>query len=263
MLHENIVLTEIVGHQISLDPRGRVLDMKKRRTSANVCTMRGRIRFQTEDAVFFSDPAHPILLPEGGSYRNECLEEAQSYLFTFHAAQPLTLENLPLPSAHFFSDIYNALEDACTGDEMLARLRNFEIFYRMLYGIAAVRRENADSPVEAAVREMNLRFADPALTVRDVARGLYLSESCLRRHFLDRLGVTPYRYLIGLRMRKAALLLAEGLPVSAVARTVGYSDVYQFSRGYKRYSGRVPSSEKDTDAARSQPGASSAEAKKE
>ena len=46
---------------------------------------------------------------------------------------------------------------------------------------------------------------------------------------------SPREYLAALRMNKAAELLCEGFGVSVVAASVGYPDVFSFSRAFKNY----------------------------
>ena len=51
---------------------------------------------------------------------------------------------------------------------------------------------------------------------------------------------TPFRLLMDLRMKKAYEMLLEKRPIKEIASSVGYSDIYQFSRAYKRYFGYAP-----------------------
>ena len=59
--------------------------------------------------------------------------------------------------------------------------------------------------------------------------------------FAKELNTSPFRHLTKLRMEKASLLIFEKRPLKEVAESVGYSDVFQFSRAYKRYFGYPPS----------------------
>ena len=79
------------------------------------------------------------------------------------------------------------------------------------------------------------------LTVREVARRCSISEVYLRKLFARELGMSPSRKLTELRMQRAQLLIAEKRPLKEISEGVGYSDVFQFSRAYKRYFGYPPS----------------------
>jgi len=75
----------------------------------------------------------------------------------------------------------------------------------------------------------------------DIAKACKLDPSYLCRLFRRFAGTTPYRYLLGVKMRHAAQILrSERIPVNQLARRLGYDDPYQFSRVFKRIHGLSP-----------------------
>jgi AraC-like DNA-binding protein len=95
--------------------------------------------------------------------------------------------------------------------------------------------------VVAAVESLlghNLRA--PA-TMAEVAASLFVTERTLRRQLAEAGdGFTAIRDRV--RERRATFLLREStLPVSAIAREVGFSDGREFRRAYRRWTGRTPS----------------------
>ena len=93
--------------------------------------------------------------------------------------------------------------------------------------------------VEAALwLEANL--AEP-VGLEDVARHAGSSPFHFLRVFKKAIGVTPHQYLLRLRLREAARLLAEGsMPVTQVALEVGFQDLSNFVRTFKRAAGVPP-----------------------
>lgn len=69
-----------------------------------------------------------------------------------------------------------------------------------------------------------------------------LSAFHFLRLFSRVLGVTPHQYLVRSRLRHAARLLAEdpGRPVTAVALDVGFADLSNFVRSFRRAAGVSP-----------------------
>ncbi len=93
-----------------------------------------------------------------------------------------------------------------------------------------------------AVEIMQARIADPALTVAQVAAELGVTPEYFRKLFREVYAVSPRRYLIDLRMRKAqALLLSGEFTVSETAVLCGYDSDSYFSGEFKRACGCVPS----------------------
>jgi AraC-like DNA-binding protein len=79
-------------------------------------------------------------------------------------------------------------------------------------------------------------------TLTDLAREATVSSTVLDERFRSVLGLAPIRYLTGWRMHVAEdLLRSTTLPVTAIARRVGYESEETFSRAFKRDHGTAPS----------------------
>ena len=102
-----------------------------------------------------------------------------------------------------------------------------------------------ENPVEQdyisqAMHCMKLEYAD-GITVTEIARRLNLNRSYFSVLFKERTGQTPQEYLTALRMEKAIeLMTVYRMSPSIAAMSTGYSDIYSFSRMFKRYTGLSP-----------------------
>lgn len=77
--------------------------------------------------------------------------------------------------------------------------------------------------------------------LEDAARQAGLSPYHFLRIFRKALGVTPHQYLLRLRLRRAAQLLAEErMPVTEVALDAGFADLSNFVRTFGRAAGVSP-----------------------
>jgi AraC-like DNA-binding protein len=98
----------------------------------------------------------------------------------------------------------------------------------------------SDPVVGAALRMLH---EDPARawTNATLAREMSVSGATLSRRFRVALGATPAAYLTRWRMDVAAAALRDtGDPLEAVARSVGYTSVYAFSRAFSRARSQPP-----------------------
>jgi AraC-like DNA-binding protein len=81
------------------------------------------------------------------------------------------------------------------------------------------------------------------LALNEVARRIAASRRQLQRSFAEAGGTTFRTYLQEVRMARAAELLRSGcLPVSGVAKAVGYRQPAQFAKAFRRHHGASPSS---------------------
>jgi AraC family transcriptional regulator len=80
-----------------------------------------------------------------------------------------------------------------------------------------------------------------AIDLEAAAREAGLSPFHFLRVFSKVLGVTPHQYLVRTRLRRAARLLAEGgRAVTEVALDVGFEDLSNFVRSFRRAAGVSP-----------------------
>ena len=93
----------------------------------------------------------------------------------------------------------------------------------------------AASYVEPAISMIRSEYQS-SITVADIASRLHINRSYFFEIFKATTGVSPKKYLENVRMQRAAELLTKrGMNVTVTASSVGYPDVFSFSRAFKRY----------------------------
>ena len=104
--------------------------------------------------------------------------------------------------------------------------------------------------LDQAVQELAARAREGAASEPDyaaLAERLGTSPSTLRRRFVDVTGTSPHRYLLQCRAALARELLGgTDLPVKAIAKRLGYRDVYFFSRQFRQLVGVPPAAYRRT-----------------
>ena len=78
------------------------------------------------------------------------------------------------------------------------------------------------------------------ISLQETAERLGLKASYLSRIFKESIGINFKEYLIEYKLTIAKKLLEEGINVTKVAEKVGYQDVRQFTRIFKKYMGVTP-----------------------
>lgn len=105
---------------------------------------------------------------------------------------------------------------------------------------------NFDSFDKAAIVSTLMTFLNEnymhSISLDTISKSIYLSPAYISKVFKEEMGESPINYVIKLRLAKARELLLEGkLSIKSVARTVGYDDVYHFSKLFKKYHNVSPS----------------------
>ena len=96
-----------------------------------------------------------------------------------------------------------------------------------------------DQAVERCLTFIHSHF-DQALSLEDMSKAALRSKSHLVRTFKQQLGVSPLRYLLGLKLDRAKELMQNCQSLSEVALATGFYDQSHFNRYFKRYMGLKP-----------------------
>ena len=126
--------------------------------------------------------------------------------------------------------------------------RVLEQMYELALSIIAeaYRAVPIDPTVERLLRQLELSFNDPELSVGELLKGSGYHKDHIRRKFLSIVGMTPSEYLTHLRIEHAKKLLAErcasGLSVATIGEMCGYYDARYFARIFKKATGEMPTS---------------------
>ncbi len=134
-----------------------------------------------------------------------------------------------------------AFADALDVDEMAAHL--MEAVIGAISGAAPlpVRVSPRDGRrIGEALRHIETNAAD-ALDLDTLAGVAIMSKYHFLRTFRHTVGMTPYQFLIGVRMRRAAVRLAtSSAPVSAIAFDTGFGDLSTFNARFRETFGMSP-----------------------
>lgn len=120
-------------------------------------------------------------------------------------------------------------------------LNRLSIIYKLFYHISLQTKERNLTPVttinwiQESKKYMDMHFADD-ITVKDVAKYAGIHRSHFTTSFVKEVGITPLQYLLTLKMNRASQMISEhSYTITEIAYSLGYSDLYSFSRAFKNY----------------------------
>lgn len=111
---------------------------------------------------------------------------------------------------------------------------------QMQSGVSGYQRSQYEI-IQPAVDYIELNYSDQQLNNTRLAVVAGISEVYLRKLFSNLFGITPAKYVTDVRIEKAKSMLISGImSVSEVAEAVGFSNIYHFSKTFKRVTGYTP-----------------------
>ena len=97
-----------------------------------------------------------------------------------------------------------------------------------------------ENPVDRVLNLIHSQYMT-SLTVQQMADSVHLERTYFSKIFSQKLGISPQQYLIEYRMNQAKTFLRLGYSVTTTATSVGYSDIYNFSKIFKQRFREAPS----------------------
>ncbi|WP_158299294.1 response regulator transcription factor [Paenibacillus antri] len=96
--------------------------------------------------------------------------------------------------------------------------------------------------IRSSIERVNASFADPTLSMQQLADAASMSPAYFSRSFKAETGVTFVQYVTRLRMERAKELLTDPTKsMNDAARAAGYVDYPHFTKAFKKYFGIKPS----------------------
>ncbi len=206
----------------------------------------GKIDITYESGEISACPGEIVFLPKNSYYEVHFHIESGSvedYLINFEAdADSLNIKH-PIKIASHISEeckekFVSFVEENHNFDEVT--FKRMGDFYLLFHLIMNSHRE--DSPREKMlVKAKELLKNDNDISIREIAKECAVSESGLRKIFVDDMGMSPNKYRIDIKIDKARYLLeATDMTVGEISDSLGFFDTAYFCKIFKTKVGVTP-----------------------
>lgn len=151
----------------------------------------------------------------------------------------------PVFSPHKYDEILNVMTDIYDFSINTSLHTKFKV-QSLLYDFFALLLEKSDKkshtdPICAALEIIKYNFNNE-LNIKSISDSLFLDCSYFSRLFKKKVGISPKKYILQIRLEKAKELLCKtNYPIKDIAVTVGFNDPLYFSKIFFRLEGISPS----------------------
>lgn len=227
-------------HELASDPNQKAMDIKKFRQliqaqmeTQKIITSILSVRYEIKNT-----PMHPFFL------------ELPDVLF---------IKSEEIPTHHPLQTILilisQELDRGIGSDVLLEKLSDILLYYVIRHWMETNPSHSPgwmsalkDEKILSALEAIHLNPSH-AWTLDLLANSVGVSRATLANKFRDTLGSTPMDYLAKLRIEKGKnMLIEKKATIEEVARSVGYSSAFAFSKAYRRITGYSPKTSRDTAA---------------
>lgn len=215
-----------------------------------IYVINGSSEYHTQNGQVFSLlPGSILFIPFGTPYSMRALTEEYSYIFIefqFSAsAIPLKCEHFPRDNTNF-ETLFRQMLETDSKKTAISKIECISLLYRIYENILKQylipeKSSFKHAQIERAGYEIQKYFKNPDFSIQSVSAKLGMSETYFRRLFKSEYGLSPIQYLTQLRIAHAKNLLTyKNAKISEIAAASGFSDIYYFSRQFKKHTDLTP-----------------------
>lgn len=116
------------------------------------------------------------------------------------------------------------------------------IFHEILQVLYNHSQKSDLSPETKILKDYIINNITKNISLKELSKLVYLSESQIIRIFKKEVGKTPYDYILDLKLNRAKTLLKNtNLMIKQIALNLGFCDEHYFSYVFKNKTGKTPS----------------------
>lgn len=245
-LLSNLTVTAVRTVATLFSPAGAGNVRKDRPCWAIVLKHEGETVYTVNGLTYRSDRLHPILLPRGCSYEWRCTKDGHYTVLEFDspqtAAHPISFS---IKSSERIQKELQELEHRRNFGHPLSAMESIRNAYSVLLELL----QTATAPylpkkkqkiVSVAIDYLS-QHATEAVKNDQLAALCGVSTAYFRRLFTQATGCSPMVYARQLRIQRAKELLQSDYgSLSDLALSLGYPNLYDFSRDFKKHVGVSP-----------------------
>ena len=245
-LLSNLHISDIVSANTIYSDKNASGKRINRHVWAIIIKYEGETEYLCNNRRFISNAQNMVLLPKGCSYEWKCLQAGHYCVVEFDSDQTLN-EILSLSPLHMdkILNLMKKIEFERTRKEKTYKLECMKDMYMILLQLLNTtpksylptdQKEKIQNVLDYIAQNYTQNMKND-----DLARLTPYSTVYFRKLFTLVTGMSPITYLHNLRITKAKeMLCSDYSSISEIAYSLGYADIYDFSRTFKKYAGVSP-----------------------
>lgn len=242
----NLIVTNVYSSTTMYTEKNTGIKKNNRHGWAFVLKFEGETVYAQNGREYTSDINSILILPKGCSYEWRCTKSGHFTIVEFDS--DVTYDNIfrfPVKNAEKYLTRFQRIEYIMTLKETGYILEAMKEVYSTLQELVHSPKNYLPSDKSAkiapALEYIAKNYTKP-ITNEELAHLTGMSCVYFRKTFAEVMGESPIAYAHSLRIKKAReMLKSDYSSISNIAYSLGYSNIYEFSRDFKKHTGKPPS----------------------
>ena len=246
-LLSNLIITRVSFVATLYTPKNEKIKRSNRRRWAIILKHEGETVYTANGKQFLSDISHIVILPRGSSYDWQCTKSGHFSTIEFESdltyTEPISVS---VKTGEKILRAFKELEYKRNLKQPMMEIESIKDTYSILLSLAKSESKpylpsEKQQKIAPALEYISQHYTEN-LNNDALADLTGLSTVYFRKIFTHLMRVSPMVYARQLRIEKAKEMLKSDYgTLSDVAQSLGYPNLYDFSRDFKKHTGVSPS----------------------
>lgn len=246
-LLSNLIITKVYSVSTLYTPEKTKLKRNDRERWAAVIKYEGETIYTSNGKRFLSDFGHIVILPKGCSYDWLCTRSGHFSIIEFESEKTFEKPfSFSVKNGEKILKMFKDLEYKRNLKSPTVELESIRDTYSILLVLmkaveARYLPTEKQQKIAPAIKYISQHYNEN-ITNDELAAIAGMSTVYFRKLFTNIMGVSPITYVHQFRTEKAKEMLASDYgTLSDIAQSLGYLNLYDFSRDFKKHAGVAPS----------------------
>lgn len=244
----NLIITKINSASTFFTEKGTKIKRKSRPCWAMVFKYEGETVYTMGGKTYLSNSESVILLPKGASYDWVCTRSGHFCIIEFESDFVFTDEILvfPIKNSEKILKLFRSIEYKRNFENPMGNIENLRDCYSLFIELTQSEKKkyspaDKQKKISPAVDYIAQNY-NKSIKNDELASLCGLSTVYFRKLFSQIYGVSSISYIHQLRIKKAKeMLKSDYASIGDIAHSLGYLNIYDFSRAFKKHVGISPS----------------------
>lgn len=242
-----LIITKIHSISTMYTEKKTVSRRENRPLWAFVIKYEGETHYISNGKKYISNINNIAVLPRGCSYEWRCVESGHFSIIEFECNQSCSdIFSFNVKNAEQYLNIIKKMEVDRACEKPTRRLDEFKNLYGLIsFAMKSVGRKYLPSDKEQKILKAIEYIAQnysKHICNEELANVTDLSVVYFRKLFKDITGISPIKYIQLFKIKKAKeMLKSDYSSITDIGLSLGYNNVYEFSRDFKKCVGVSPS----------------------
>ncbi|MBQ4528493.1 MAG: helix-turn-helix transcriptional regulator [Clostridia bacterium] len=243
----DLIITKVYSATTMYTVKNTKTKRNNRPCWAIVIKYEGETIYTVKNKDYLSDINNFVILPKGCSYDWHCTKSGHFSIIEFES-EPVfdDIIALHVKNSEKYLKVFKELEYKRTLKKQMYEIESIRDTYSILLMLIqsvntkylpAEKINKIDPALDYIAKNYNHNIKNDVL-----ANLCNLSTVYFRKLFTKTMGTSPIAYVHELRIKKAKeMLKSDYSSITDIAQSLGYLNIYDFSRAFKKYTGISPS----------------------